>query len=575
MISPDLFRSSVKTPHNGVQRRIVDSRPSSVLAAVNKPKTPKGTKRDAHSTSSSIRVFCKFRDPPGNLFSFDSNGTRITYDDHSSDVFPNFEFERVFAHTETQEALFQCVGRGAVDHFLKGYNASVVAYGQSGSGKTFCMLGTDENPGIVPRALAQLFVNDAGEIAAGNVSRTFKLSVVELYKEDILDLLAPNGGSKELKIKERIGDRNAKVYGPERTSVRQTESFYIDGAVTESCNSLAGARAILDRATAARKTARTGLNFASSRSHLIIEITACPPDDAANISGRSSREGGGSPQGRSRQGPSLMLADLAGSERQKKSLADGDSLLEGAKINHSLAAFGNIIHALTTGQSHIPYRDSKLTKILLQTLGGDAYSYVLVTVAAAHPEETLNTLKFAARSATVTCSPTLRPRPLVITIPPEPDMPTPSVSQPVPASALLSNTPVMPLPEPVSVRFPASACVHGSAGSSQPTSASSTCTHADDELSVLRARCEILEGLILRKETSSQKVEVTEQRLQEECNVTVESVCQAEVEDAEKDANENEEIGREMELFEVLSDCKGCHFLLNEIIELLRQKRSN
>ncbi|KAJ1444868.1 P-loop containing nucleoside triphosphate hydrolase protein [Pelagophyceae sp. CCMP2097] len=283
-----------------------------------------------------------------------------------------FSFDQSFTTTASQQNIFdgvQC--EASVRDVLAGYNATVFAYGQTASGKTHTMEGESidgESAGIIPRAAAALF---KGVLAAdSDIEFTIKVSFVEIYMERIRDLL-DTFGTKNSNLRIREGDAGIYVSGC-------TEAFVTNEQ--ELLRKLAeGARA--------RSTAATGMNEGSSRSHSVLMVLVTQ----RNTKSQALRVG------------KLVLVDLAGSEMVRKTHAQGQQLEEAKTINKSLSALGHVINALTDGSPHVPYRDSKLTRMLQDSLGGNAKTALIVNVSAAasNASETISTLRFGQRAKAV------------------------------------------------------------------------------------------------------------------------------------------------------------------------------
>lgn len=279
-----------------------------------------------------------------------------------------FNFDKVFPPSATQEEIFEFVGKPIVEDVLTGYNGTVFAYGQTGSGKTFTMMGISnsepESQGIIPKATNYIFKALAS--STSEIKYTIKCSMLEIYKETLKDLLGNNG---ELKIKQ---DKRKGIY------VQSLTEVYV---VCEE-----EMMEVLALGESNRTVASTKMNTASSRSHqlFIVELTQKMPND-------SEKRG------------ILNLVDLAGSEKINQTGVTGNKLEEAKKINLSLSALGNVIKSLTDHAEHIPYRDSKLTRLLQESLGGN-YKTTLIVNCSPHPrniEDTINTLKFAQRAKTI------------------------------------------------------------------------------------------------------------------------------------------------------------------------------
>ncbi|KAL1500400.1 hypothetical protein AB1Y20_013057 [Prymnesium parvum] len=283
-----------------------------------------------------------------------------------------FTFDACFRSDASQEDVYSRSGRMVLGKVLDGFNGCVFAYGQTGSGKTFTMQGSKEEPGIIPRICAELFER----IATLSEKRyAVEIAMCEIYNEKLNDLLVSGGdGSRDLAIREEAGGRGVFVEGL---------SSYAVGSASEI-------QAMIDAGQKRRAVGRTNMNEHSSRSHSVItlKVTSCDASDSERVTEVECK---------------LHLIDLAGSERQKATGATGDRLKEGAQINLSLSALGNVINALTDQKKkggHVPYRDSKLTRLLSDSLGGNSVTVMLCNVSPAqlNAEETLSALRFAERA---------------------------------------------------------------------------------------------------------------------------------------------------------------------------------
>ena len=281
-----------------------------------------------------------------------------------------FKYDKVFQTDSAQSDIYNYVGKRIVDDVMEGYNGTIFAYGQSGSGKTYTMYGPDIfddiYKGIIPRIVEDIFAYV--ENADDNIDFQLKLSVLEIYKEVMYDLL--NNQGKDLKIQE----------GPET-------GIFIDGLSEVYLSSLNEFFEYVDISQINRKTAETKLNHNSSRSHciLILEVTQSFKKEKLIKKG------------------TLNLVDLAGSEKVSKTGAVGLTLEEAKKINLSLSTLGNVIHALTHKSEHIPYRDSKLTRLLKESLGGNYKTSLIVTCSphSYNMDEVVSSLLFAKRVKTI------------------------------------------------------------------------------------------------------------------------------------------------------------------------------
>lgn len=289
----------------------------------------------------------------------------------------NFEFDRVFGPKSTQQEVFADT-EPLVTSVLDGYNVCMFAYGQTGAGKTHTMQGSKEDPGVNVRAISTLF-KVIDERRADGWSYTVSVSVLEIYNETIRDLLAPvgqeDGGSvRGLAVKQGPGGL-----------------MMADGAVWEGVNNVAETDAVASRGLAARSVGATDMNAHSSRSHHVMQV---------RVEGTHDASGAGSIA-------KMTLVDLAGSERVGKSGATAERLKEAQAINKSLSALGDVIKALTSKAAHVPFRNSKLTYLLADSLGGASKTLMFcgVSPAADNVSETLSSLQFAARVRTVELGP--------------------------------------------------------------------------------------------------------------------------------------------------------------------------
>jgi len=294
-----------------------------------------------------------------------------------------FAFDNVYDWTCTQEDIYKETAYSIVDSVLEGYNGTIFAYGQTGTGKTHTMEGQPEPRelrGIIPRAFEQVFQQIEG---TPNQQFLVRVSFLELYNEEIRDLLANNPKNKlDLREKPDVG-----VY------VKDLISFPVQ-TVEEMHQKLQIGRK--NRAVAATK-----MNQGSSRSHSLFTITV-----EASASGADGEQ-------HIRMGK-LNLVDLAGSERQSKTQATGSNLVEAININQSLTTLGNVISALVDPKSsHVPYRDSKLTRLLQDSLGGNTKTVMIANIGPAdwNFDETLSTLRYAHRAKNIKNKPKINEDP--------------------------------------------------------------------------------------------------------------------------------------------------------------------
>ncbi|TFK42564.1 kinesin heavy chain [Crucibulum laeve] len=334
------------------------------------------------ASSTNIKVVCRFR-PVNAIEAREGGEIVVSFDDNLQSVQmksaqlssgpekDGFTFDRVFPMGTKQHEVFDYGVKDIVKDVLDGYNGTVFAYGQTGSGKTFTMMGadidSDELKGIIPRITEQIFQSIVESDA--HLEYLVKVSYMEIYLERIRDLLAPQNDN--LQVHE---EKSKGVY------VKNLSDYYVSSAreVYE----------IMRTGGAARVVTSTNMNAESSRSHSIFLIT---------IQQRNTETG-------AQKTGNLYLVDLAGSEKVGKTGASGQTLEEAKKINKSLSALGMVINALTDSKAkHIPYRDSKLTRILQESLGGNSRTTLIINCSPSsyNESETLSTLRFGIRAKSI------------------------------------------------------------------------------------------------------------------------------------------------------------------------------
>ncbi|XP_070134106.1 kinesin-like protein KIF13A isoform X3 [Drosophila bipectinata] len=278
----------------------------------------------------------------------------------------------------SQETVFDCVGRDILDNAFQGYNACIFAYGQTGSGKSYTMMGSQESKGIIPRLCDKLFSAIANK-STPELMYKVEVSYMEIYNEKVHDLLDPKPNKQSLKVREH------NVLGP-----------YVDGLSQLAVTSYQDIDNLMTEGNKSRTVAATNMNAESSRSHAVFSVvlTQILTDQATGVSGEKVSR--------------MSLVDLAGSERAVKTGAVGDRLKEGSNINKSLTTLGLVISKLadqTNGRKggndkFVPYRDSVLTWLLKDNLGGNSRTVMVATISpsADNYEETLSTLRYADRA---------------------------------------------------------------------------------------------------------------------------------------------------------------------------------
>ncbi|XP_035278464.1 kinesin-like protein KIF3C isoform X1 [Anguilla anguilla] len=289
------------------------------------------------------------------------------------ELLKTFTFDAVYDASSKQSDLYDETVRPLIDSVLLGFNGTIFAYGQTGTGKTYTMQGLWMDPekrGVIPNSFEHIFTHIS---RSQNQQYLVRASYLEIYQEEIRDLLCKDHARK-LELKE---NPDSGVY------IKDLSSF-----VTKNVKEI---EHVMNVGNQTRSVGFTNMNEHSSRSHAIFVITVeCSelgPDGENHI-----RVG------------KLNLVDLAGSERQSKTGVQGDRLKEATKINLSLSALGNVISALVDGKStHVPYRDSKLTRLLQDSLGGNAKTIMVATLGPSSYsyEETLTTLRYANRAKNI------------------------------------------------------------------------------------------------------------------------------------------------------------------------------
>ena len=303
----------------------------------------------------------------------------VISDKNESKTFP---FDYVYPMETTQREVYDQVAFPIVDSIFQGYNGTIFAYGQTGCGKTFTMMGivTDPNlKGVIPNAFDHIF----GFIKTEGESRKFILrcSFVEIYNEEVRDLL----GNKDKKLNIR-DDPKKGTFLQDLTYINIKNPNDIEKA--------------LDKGNKNRHVGQTSMNDQSSRSHSLFTVYL------------EIEEKGENGQSRIKSGK-LNLVDLAGSERVGKTNATGQTFDEGKKINLSLTALGSVIDALSQNRKYVPYKDSKLTRLLADSLGGNTKTVMFANISPAsyNYDETLGTLRYASRAKLIKNAPVVNEDP--------------------------------------------------------------------------------------------------------------------------------------------------------------------
>ncbi|XP_076281819.1 chromosome-associated kinesin KIF4-like isoform X2 [Lasioglossum baleicum] len=299
-----------------------------------------------------------------------------------------FTFNYVFPGDVHQEDFYETAIKGMVENIFKGYNVTILAYGQTGSGKTYSM-GTNyiatEETGVIPRAVHNIFqIIESKEDWSFNVSVSF----MELYQEQLYDLLADKPRNQSI-VDIRDDGKNVKVSG------------VVENVVTNAQEALQ----CLTQGSLGRVTGATAMNAQSSRSHAIFTICIHQQKQGDPSTATTAK---------------FHLVDLAGSERSKKTQATGERFKEGVNINKGLLTLGNVISQLGEGgpNTYIGYRDSKLTRLLQDSLGGNSMTLMIACVSPAdyNLDETLSTLRYADRARKIKNKPVINQDPQLLEI---------------------------------------------------------------------------------------------------------------------------------------------------------------
>ncbi|KAI9350200.1 P-loop containing nucleoside triphosphate hydrolase protein [Obelidium mucronatum] len=287
-----------------------------------------------------------------------------------------FSFDNVYNNQATTADIYAGSSRDLIDSCCEGVNATIFAYGQTSSGKTYTMSGDRNAPGMISLAINHIFdrINKSDDLAY-----TVKVSYLEIYNENVNDLLSP--ANMNLTIREH-----------------STLGVHVSGLTEVLAKSPESVVALISKGEANRHVGSTNMNERSSRSHTILRILIQSQRKDDKLAGiRAS---------------CLNLVDLAGSERAAHTGAKGKRLKEGGSINKSLLALATVIAKLSeegADRQHIPYRDSKMTRILQPSLGGNARTLIICTVtpSSGFIDETISTLKFASRAKSIRNRPTV------------------------------------------------------------------------------------------------------------------------------------------------------------------------
>ncbi|KAI8096574.1 P-loop containing nucleoside triphosphate hydrolase protein [Halteromyces radiatus] len=341
------------------------------------------TKGNISSPSEKIKIICRIRPFLDNevkeiAVQVDDKNTlslENKRDPASPLIYKNFS--SCYSATATQETIFVQDVRPLIERVFEGYDATIFAYGVTGSGKTYTMQGIKDEPGIIPRVAEFLFeTKEASKLSSIDIT----MSYMEILKESVYDMLTPRKKNIALDIREDI---NRDVFVANLTEKR-----------IQTCKDF---QRLFNSASKNRSTASTRLNSRSSRSHAILTLKVTTITPIQTDEGRQEERVMGK----------INLIDLAGSEDNRKSGNGKARMTESAAINKSLFVLGQVVEAINNGMTRVPYRDSKMTRILQSTLGGSALGMMIINIAPGHNffTDTTNTLNFAHRSKEIKSAP--------------------------------------------------------------------------------------------------------------------------------------------------------------------------
>ncbi|KAJ7551234.1 hypothetical protein O6H91_06G006000 [Diphasiastrum complanatum] len=376
------------SPEASCKVQTIDSKEEEDSPAISSPEGELALLKAAHALSSvnrrlalskffdlkgNINVFCRIRPhspdekeaPVGLILKSLEDEIEIT----SGKMKRNYRFDRIFEPSSSQDDVYSEV-EPIVRSALDGHNVCIFAYGQTGTGKTFTMEGSNGNPGIIPQTFQHMFYEASRE---SSVRYSFSLSMLEIYRNSLRDLLVPRSRG------------TTDPHGRSLYIQMAGPSIEVENLTEITIISANHAKFLYHRATRVRSTSSTTANETSSRSHCLVRISITRTFSHDLESTSTSK---------------LWLIDLGGSERFSKTKAHGRTLEEGKFINVSLCALADVISALQTRQPHIPYRNSKLTQLLRDSLGMDSKTLVLVHISSKEDDlgETLCSLDFSSRA---------------------------------------------------------------------------------------------------------------------------------------------------------------------------------
>lgn len=336
--------------------------------------SPRTAPKQVDHMDTHVKVICRIR-PLSLTEEANGDSQAVTAADENTISVSNkeieqyYQFDHVCDGQVSQSEFYDIVTHETLEKFFLGFNGTILAYGQTGAGKSHTMFGTTSDRGIIPRISHSIFSHIA--LGPSDVEYTVSISLMEIYKEQIKDLLNPSRNAKECSVHED------KIKG-----------VFVKGLSHAFVSSASEMNEVVDQGSKRRTVSSTHMNAESSRSHSLIQIVLHQKDVEKGSVTKST----------------LFLVDLAGSEKADRTGAYGSSLEEAKKINLSLSVLSLVINSLADSKlTHIPYRDSKLTRILQESLGGNSRTTLIVNCSPALScvLESVSSLRFATRAKKV------------------------------------------------------------------------------------------------------------------------------------------------------------------------------
>eukprot|EP01006_Ploeotia_vitrea_P062670 TRINITY_DN84209_c0_g1_i1.p1 TRINITY_DN84209_c0_g1~~TRINITY_DN84209_c0_g1_i1.p1 ORF type:complete len:663 (+),score=31.74 TRINITY_DN84209_c0_g1_i1:23-1990(+) len=378
------------------------SQPTTTPRTVLRPTTNKGrhAMQTARRGTASHRVQVAVRIRPMSRFDEPNSQEVVNVEDSCVVVSKDTERERRFNYdfvfTETQDVVYDCIGRPMLADAFDGYNVCLFAYGQTGSGKTYSILGPPTAPpqggrdtdGIIPRFCRDMFALAQEKLEEDpTLNVKISMSYIEIYNEKVRDLL------------EKRKSRNVEL---SELDLRETpdKKVYVENLSVHTVINYERIKKLLDYGNSQRQVAEHKMNEASSRSHSIVRFYLSQTHTKETNNGLVEPCG---PEKRDMESI-LTLVDLAGSERQSKTEATGEQFVESKNINRSLLMLGRALNSFSENSSHVPLRESKLTRLLSESFGGNARTWMLACVSpsAYNYSETISTLEYASNAKAIT-----------------------------------------------------------------------------------------------------------------------------------------------------------------------------